>query len=397
MDQEIAAIARAAEDRLSELHPDQRREYEDLREENGRLARELSEAREDLDQVSGRLNAEEGRLRTDFLRTRFQQLSQVKTELAERLEILDQEIQQCNLGIPEQRELLLSRVKSDNADIVEAEKRTFELKQENENLRTLIKQVANDAREKKDDQDQQKYEVLFTKDQEMTQFIDSFPSLKEQEERKIEDKSKNITALLESISKAVGLPADTSPDAHFSDLQDDLDFKNRQLQNAETTQQRLEADLAKREGELEKIESLDVKISQELRQVEEKMSKYEREMADKYDKIDVMRRQGESQCAKLEARKKQLEARNSALKQQVSFLKIGHEAKRSHLADDKTAASLEEQEQRINWHGANLYNLRTTITQKESEADFSADRAACLDWAAQINKSLQDAMMRPPQ
>merc|ERR1719277_2241107 len=63
MDQEIVAIARAAEDRLNELHPDQRREYEELREENSRLDQDLSESREMLDQVNGRLNAAEGRLR----------------------------------------------------------------------------------------------------------------------------------------------------------------------------------------------------------------------------------------------------------------------------------------------------------------------------------------------
>merc|ERR1719401_2219767 len=36
MDTEISNIARAAEERLSELHPDQRREYENLKEESGR-------------------------------------------------------------------------------------------------------------------------------------------------------------------------------------------------------------------------------------------------------------------------------------------------------------------------------------------------------------------------
>ncbi|CAK0846453.1 unnamed protein product [Prorocentrum cordatum] len=395
MDQEISAISRAAEDRLSELHPDQRREYEDLREESVRLGQELSDAREELDHASGRLNAEEGRLRADFLRSRFQQLSEVKAELAERLAVLDQEIQQCNMSVPEQRELLLSKVKSDNADIVVAEKRTFELKTENENLRALIKQVAHDAQEKKDDQDQQKYEVLFTKDQEMTQFIDSFPALKEEEERKLADKQQNIKVLLENISKMMALSAETSPDAHFSDLQDDLDFKSRQLQNAENTQSRLELDLAKRESELEKIETLDVKISQELKQVEEKMHKYEQEIAGKYDNIGAMTQQGESKCKELEAYKKALEARVSALSQQVSFVKIGFEARRQQLADDKTTSNLEAQEQQIKHYGANLYNLRTKIGEKEKETDFGTDKNACLDWASQLNRILQDAMLRP--
>merc|ERR1719464_741922 len=100
IDQEIASIARAAEDRLNELHPDQRREYEDLREESNRLGRELHEARDELDHISGRLNSLEAKLRTDMLRTRFQQLNTVRRELEERLDGLQQEVKQCSMSIP---------------------------------------------------------------------------------------------------------------------------------------------------------------------------------------------------------------------------------------------------------------------------------------------------------
>merc|ERR1719171_3235654 len=68
MQAECNAIQRAAEERLNELHPDQRHEYEDLREENATLAKELAEGREELEQVSSRLNSLEGHLRSDVLR-----------------------------------------------------------------------------------------------------------------------------------------------------------------------------------------------------------------------------------------------------------------------------------------------------------------------------------------
>merc|ERR1719263_1230628 len=55
MNSESMAITRAAEERLNELHPDQRHEYEDLREENNHLNRELSDDRQELEQVSSRL------------------------------------------------------------------------------------------------------------------------------------------------------------------------------------------------------------------------------------------------------------------------------------------------------------------------------------------------------
>uniref|UniRef100_A0A7S1Q1B7 Intraflagellar transport protein 74 homolog n=1 Tax=Alexandrium catenella TaxID=2925 RepID=A0A7S1Q1B7_ALECA len=396
IDQEIAAIARVAEDRLNELHPDQRREYEELREENGRLGQDVYEAREELDQVNGRLNQLEARLRSDMLRTRYQQLSSIRRELEERLGNLEQEVQQCNMSVPEQRDMLLSRVKSDNGDIVAAEKSNSDMKLDNERLRAQIREVTQDAQEKKDEgSDQQKYEILFTKDKEMTQFIDSFGESKAEEEKKLKEKQETIVNLLQSISKALALPQDVTPESHLRDMEDELDFKSKQLHNSETTQNRLEAELSKREGELEKIESLDVKISLELDQVEAKMRQYEHEIATKYDLVDEMRASGELRLQELAAQKASLESRNQALRQQVGFLKLRHDSKRQQLTDDTAAANLDAQEQKMRQFGQTLYTLQSFITQKNSESDFRGEMGACLDMAGTINKILQEQMFRP--
>merc|ERR1719188_1828426 len=68
--EEILTLARAAEERLNELHPDQHREYEMLREENTQLANELTERREENDQITERLLTLEGHLRSDVFRIR---------------------------------------------------------------------------------------------------------------------------------------------------------------------------------------------------------------------------------------------------------------------------------------------------------------------------------------
>lgn len=396
MDANIAAITRAADDRLNELHPDQRREYEELREESNRLNSELTLARDELDQVNGRLNSVEMRLRSDPLRTRHQQLGTVRQELDVQVNALRQEVEQASKSIPEQREILLMKVKTDNAEIVATEKSNSELKLDNERLKAQIREVQTDAQEKKDEtSDQQKYEILFTKDQEMSAFINSFPESKAEEEKKLKEKQESVERILHNISKSLDLPSEVSPEHHLRDMEDELDFKNRQLQNSETTQNRLEGELSKREGELEKIESLDVKISLELTQVEEKMKQYEKEMTEKYDNIEDMRAQGAMQQQKLELSKKQLEERSTALRQQVNFLKLRFDSKRQQLQDNDAATSLEAQEQKIRQFGQTLYTLRSFIGQKTSESDFRGSMASCLDIAGQLNKLLQEQAQRP--
>jgi intraflagellar transport protein 74 len=388
MDQEISAIARSAEERLNELHPDQRREYEDLREESNRLGADLADAREELDQVTGRLNSEEGILHGDILRSRSAQLSSMRKELAERLGTLEVEVQQCNMTIPEQREHLLAKVKNDNAEIITVEKKNSELKLANQKLKTSISEVLTDAQEKKDESsDQQKYEILFAKDNEMSQFINEFDVIKAEEEKKMKDKQESIINLLQNISKSQGLPTD--PESHLTDMQEELDFKNKQLQNSETTHNRLEAELAKREGELEKIESLDVKISLELQQVEAKMRQYEHDMETKYDLVADMQARGSDQLRRLEAQKQFSTGRVSALRQQVHFLKITVDSRQQQLRDDEGAAKLEAHEQKIRQFGQTLHTLRSFIAQKCNESDFGPEMSNCFDMSAHINKILQ--------
>lgn len=382
---EINSLSRAAEERLNELHPDQHREYEQLREENHALMAELADRREENDQISERLHTLESHLRSDVFRMHAQQLQQAKKEIGARLGMLDVEARQCSLSIPEQRDLLLAKVKSDNADIVAAEKRISEMKLEKERLKSQIQEVATDAQTSADMQsDQQKYEILFTKDQEMTQFIESFDRLKKEEEDKMADKQANIKRLLERMSSTLLLAV--APDNHMRDVEDELDFKSKQLQNSETTQHRLEGELMKRQGELEKIESLDTKISQELQQVEAKMRAYEVEIATKFDRVQDMQVQGQDRCRTLQQRKGLLEARFTSFQQQVSFMKLKVDSRKQQLQDDEMAQALDAQEQKIRQFGQTLHRCSTFIRDKTAESNYEPELVSVMDLAAQLNR-----------
>jgi len=279
-------------------------------------------------------------------------------------------------------------VKSDNAEIVATEKSNSDIKLMKERLRAAIQEVTSDAKETDMQSDQQKYEILFSKDQEMTSFIDSFDRLQAEEENKLKDKQDNIERLLVNIAKATEMRPDLSPEGHMREIEDELDFKSRQLQNSETTQNRLEAELNKRAGELEKIDSLDVKITQELQQVEAKMEQYNEEMAVKLDKIPELQEEGKARLQRLGARREHLEGRDAALKQQVRFLTLKLESRKHQLADDSTATGLEAQEKKIGQFGQTLHALRSYINQKVSESDSQREMDTCMDVAGQLNKIL---------
>eukprot|EP00927_Polykrikos_kofoidii_P077192 TRINITY_DN74160_c0_g1_i1.p1 TRINITY_DN74160_c0_g1~~TRINITY_DN74160_c0_g1_i1.p1 ORF type:complete len:602 (+),score=177.09 TRINITY_DN74160_c0_g1_i1:325-2130(+) len=390
MDMEIASLERASEARLMELHPEQHREYQSLRQENIEMGPELGEARADFDAISERLQMMEMHLQSDANRARMQQLTIVRQELGERLDELEVQARQCSLSVPEQREILLAKVKSDNGEIVAAEKKVSDLRMEKEQLKSRMQEVQQESQEKKDDSDRQKCEILFAKDQEMTQFIDGFADTKKDEETKLKDKQDSITKLLESISKSLAISGGDSSglEGHLRDMEDELEFKNRHLQTSETTQSRLEGELVKRQGELEKIDTLDGKISDELQQVQAKKVAYEEEIMEKFDRVDEMRASGEMILAGLTDRKSYLDGRNLTLRQQVGLLKLKRDSRKQQLADDEVAAGLDNQENKIKQYGQNLNALTSFLSQKEAETNKEGETAVCIDCAAQLNKML---------
>eukprot|EP00930_Biecheleria_cincta_P055206 TRINITY_DN41553_c0_g1_i1.p1 TRINITY_DN41553_c0_g1~~TRINITY_DN41553_c0_g1_i1.p1 ORF type:complete len:618 (-),score=159.95 TRINITY_DN41553_c0_g1_i1:82-1908(-) len=392
MEGEIQSITRMAEDRLSELMPDQRQEYQDLQRESARLSTELQEAREELDMVSGRLANVEEALSSDPLRLHHQRLTAARTELDTHLTEVRKEAREGSLSVPEQRELLLGRVKSDNLEITSTEKSNSDMKMEIERLKAQLREVQADASndKKEEGSEQQKYEILFSKDKEMTSFIDSFHDVKAEEEGKLKEKQESIKRILLNISKAAELQReDVTPESHLHEMEDELEFKSKQLQNAETTQNRLVGELSKREAELEKIESLDVKISQELEGIEEKMRQYQQEIADKFDNVDQMREQGTQRLKKATDSSQFLSARSSSMRQEVSFVKLRLDSKLQQLQEDEVAAKIEAQEQKIRQFGQTLHALTSFITQRTSETDFTSEMGTCLTIASELNTMLK--------
>jgi len=374
------------------LHPDQRREYEGFKEENVSVAEELATRREELDTINSHLETLETRMHSDVLRTRMQQLIHVQKETQEQLQQASAEAAQCSLSVPEQREILLQKVKSDNAEIVATEKRNSDLKLEKERIRAQIQEVAADTQERQSDNDQHKYEILFAKDKEMSQFIEEFDALRADEEHKIKDKQDSIVRLLENISRSA--TQNLTPEG-MRDMEDELDFKNKELQNSETTQNRLEGELTKRQGELDKIVNLDVKITDELHQVETRMKQYEEEIENKFDRVEDLRASLHAQVETLEARKSQLERAVPALTQQINALKLRCDSKKQQLADDEVAAGLDAQEKKINQFGQTLNALNTFIKQKSAESDVQLEKATCLETANILNKMLLERRFNP--
>jgi len=116
-EQQINDINFANEARLNDLDPEQRNEYEKLKQENNQLQHEIGLQRQELEDVTQRLHAAENRLKQDSFKQRAQHLREEKAQLLKRKEDLELQSNELNLPFPEARERFMNRIKQDNAEI----------------------------------------------------------------------------------------------------------------------------------------------------------------------------------------------------------------------------------------------------------------------------------------
>ena len=84
-------------------------------------------------------------------------------------------------------------MKDNNQEIVKTEERILETRKETENLKRQLQEV--NASAEQSSADQQKYEVLFSKDQEMSKFLDDFPKNLKEEQAKASAKQQEILSI----------------------------------------------------------------------------------------------------------------------------------------------------------------------------------------------------------
>jgi len=316
-----------------------------------------------------------------------------------RLDRLQQELMQeldgPQLSEEQQRELLLQRVKADNAQIAEHEKQLAEAQEAIRNGKKQLAQLKNDTAEANDPK-AQKYQELFQKDKEMSELIDSFEPNKAAELAKIEKEQAEVVRLLESVSRRLSLTSGGGMSKDKLDaMEKDLEYKQDQMEKSLMTSESLSGQLSQRKLELEKIESLDEKISTELETLNEKLRTMEEELL-VYEDIPKLREDAERAKADAVRRKAEAEGKMGELKAQANQQKREYEQLKSQLAKDDVAVAIDELEHKMRHHEQNVYVLTEYIETKGAEVNWEAVAEECLQMINNINnESIQALKERP--
>lgn len=382
---EIASINALAEEKLTELDPEDRNAYNRLKEENRALEDEIINRKQSLEGVNQRLSMADSRLRTDVMKQKANHLREQRLNLLRRKEDLEVQTNEDNLSFPEARERLMVRAKADGQIIKDTETRIKEVEKAIANYKRQITDLEADLKSSNDNSNKSRYELFYEKDKEMTEFIDSFESTRKSEMEMIKQAEDNITSLLERIAKLTDRRENLPSQDQVKEWESEYNFKVDKTGDSAVTLERLRAQLAERQIDLEKTKELHVRIPQQLAKINEEISRKMNELGTKYNNVDKMKNEYQENIKKLQKKKEFLLTKKETFVVMTRGLNVKFDTKKQQMEDNKIAKELKDFEQKLGMNEQTIFGLRSYIESKGVETNYQNLIQDCKGYIDTIN------------
>eukprot|EP00798_Chlamydomonas_sp_ICE-L_P011195 gene11195-18812_t len=372
-DTRIIELQSNMESRLESLPPSQRTQYTDLMSEQSNLQVESKRFEEAIDEMDKTLTTQEGELARNPLKQRSLQLQDQIRTLTERKYELQQEEDRSKMSPEEQREQLMSKIKRDNQEVegmstgwppaTPAARRGRDRTARPRAVAALVQGNSPAVNASEEASKREKYEELVTKERDLTNFMDSFPSRKATKLDEARTRQDSIVSLLDKLTKLQSITTSALPSQKkFREMQDELEYKRMQLETTQVTSERLKEELVMRRTELDKIDTLEDKI-----------------------KVGDLKEKSEKARVRLEDQKVLLARRKDLLRGVVSDKALKNQAKKGQLQENNLQIALEKMELKLKQLHSNIFSMTDFIRTKESETNYKTMAIAISQFADELN------------
>jgi len=283
----------------------------------------------------------------------------------------------------------LAKVKEDNSVIQNTEKRIREVRKMQENYEKQIREVANtDNDDKNAEQDKQKYEILYQRDKEMSEFIDNFELMRNNELNQIRGLEGNIVKLLEEVSRIQMTNTDLPSVEEFEKMKTDQAIKENQLGMAQETLIRVQQEYEQRLEELRRLDTLEENIPRQVNNLKEKMQNMQDEISNKFNNIGQARNEKERRKQKLMKDREDLSNLRPKLKEELNTVSYDYELKKQKMSLHEQYGVITDLEKKISQSENALYSMKQFIQSKTVDMDYQHLKNECVNLMLEVNSVL---------
>jgi len=317
-------------------------------------------------------------------------------KLSRLLKSLNEEDEISRLEPAEMQKRMLAKVKADNKQSGEMDEIIKSLKADKTRANQTLEELAQDLSDRNNGKEKNKYEKLYQRDREMTEFIDGFEEEKKNIVGDQDMTQQNIVGLLEHISLGLEHEGSMPTRDQLKKMTDEASFKERQLGTSQATMERLRSEHKQKLIEIQKIETLDDKISNELKSLHQKMTSMRGEVT-VFEDIDSMHQEASECKTYLEKQLDSYTRRAKTTKEQVKALHVQYEGLKKKLEGNDTHTRLDGLEKKLRNYAQNTFQLQEFVEVKSRQTDYDTLKGNSLAMVTQLNSRIQERMSKEVQ
>lgn len=372
--------------RLESLGSTMYQEYLGCQEESKELQTEIAEKEAKIAELDQKTLAIQSTMKSNEFQVHLKgtELQKKKLTLAKRRQELEDD-SIGSLSPDEMREKMMNKAKEVAKESEQLERQKKNLEEQLDKLQADISSKESEiANAKKHASKAKTYETFYERDRKIQAFIDGFERDRAEELELKKATQKTIVALLQHTSKGLALQLNLPDGKRFSEMRNDLSFKEQKLENSKQTLLLLQKDREKRKEELDKINNLDKKINNEMTNLREKIQQMLEEQ-DSFKSPEELQADIDRQKEALRLEKTRAKKEREVFRMQMQAITATYEATKKELAECANTAQIESLEQKLRTQASSVFQLAEFIAARKADSDWESLRDECMALVAEIN------------
>ena len=386
IEQENNRVLQGIEQRLLDLDPDQKNEYEAIREENQNYVLQIYQLREEMADLNSQLVEGENSLRNNPNKMEAHKLKDSISLLRRKKEELELQTNESGLSIDELKQRLMAKAKEQTMEKNNIDKKIPDTRKLIEANKKAIIEIEKEMKSQQSADNTKAFDSIAEKDKEMSAFIENHENIKRNYYKEIRAKEEVVLALLRNISEKINLGE--KPLEGGTGIKERIKEKKDMIEKSENTLEEAKAKYEELVIKLQRLDKLDETLKKDIENYKEKLLRINNDISKKFDKVeeqkDFLKREAE--------RKKKLLVILNQNKENYSklltSLTLKNRTKNTQLEDNDIYKRLHELEVKMQQNENTIYSLQSYIDSKANENQYGNLLKECMELQQKINDEL---------
>ena len=386
IEQENNRVLQGIEQRLLDLDPDQKNEYEAIREENQNYVLQIYQLREEMADLNSQLIEGENVLRNNPNKMEAHKLKDSINLLRRKKEELELQTNESGLSIDELKQRLMAKAKEQTLEKNNIDKKIPDTRKLIEANKKAIIEIEKEMKSQQSSDNTKAFDSIAEKDKEISAFIENHENIKRNHYKEIRAKEEVVLALSRNISEKINLGE--KPLEGGTGIKERIKEKKDMIEKSENTLEEAKAKYEELVIKLQRLDKLDETLKKDIDNYKEKLLRINNDISKKFDKIEEQK-----DFLKRDADRKKnlliiLNQNKDNYSKLLTSLTLKNRTKNTQLEDNDIYKRLHELEVKMQQNENTIYSLQSYIDSKANENQYGTLLKECMELQQKINDEL---------